>query len=85
MIMGVRPGMPNDLGRHLWSLGDAVREVVSPTACVGCLDTRRCWVCLGHGTTEIEHRAQGRPDEPVPCTACHGTGVCEHCRARWSG
>jgi hypothetical protein len=41
--------------------------------CSACLDSRRCWVCLGQGATEDRY---GRRQ---PCAACSGTGVCPHC------
>jgi len=56
-----------------------LREVINPTACVGCLDTRRCWVCLGRGSTEIE--SLQRYGARTPCSACKGTGVCSRCEA----
>jgi hypothetical protein len=59
-----------------------VREVVSPTACVGCLDTRKCWVCLGEGSTEIGYREQDALDQRAVCSSCGGTGICVHCAER---
>jgi hypothetical protein len=50
-----------------------VREVIDPTACKACLDSRQCWVCLGVGTTET-HKGQR-----VTCTACDRSGVCRRC------
>jgi hypothetical protein len=55
-----------------------MREVISPTACPGCLDTRRCWVCLGHGY--VERRSTREVREQVPCQACEGSAVCPHCK-----
>jgi hypothetical protein len=38
--------------------------------CTPCLDSGKCWVCLGTGST-----TGLQPD----CTACQGSGVCPHC------
>jgi hypothetical protein len=47
---------------------------MSNPPCVGCLDNRQCWVCLGNGRTE---RASGSYE---PCIRCSGTGRCHLCR-----
>ena len=42
--------------------------------CVGCLGSRKCWICLGQGRSE-------RPDGGfAPCSRCQGTGSCSLCR-----
>jgi hypothetical protein len=44
-----------------------------PTPCVGCLDTGRCWICLGTG--HVMSRS-GVSD----CRTCDGCGSCHVCR-----
>ena len=56
-----------------------MHEVISPTACVGCLDAGECWVCLGEGRTVVRRRVRGERDEQVTCWVCHGTGICTYC------
>jgi len=43
------------------------------TRCTACLGTRKCWVCLGHGKTEI------RPGSYEQCPRCDGSGACPEC------
>jgi hypothetical protein len=50
-----------------------MHEVMSPTACSACLDSRQCWVCLGIGTTE------DRRGHRLACDACERTGECRRC------
>lgn len=52
-----------------------MHEVMNPSACAACLDSRQCWVCLGVGTTETPRGGR------VACTACDRTGVCSRCSA----
>ena len=41
--------------------------------CAACLDSRKCWVCLGHGRYEDRHGSA------IDCAACDGTGICSRC------
>lgn len=43
-----------------------------PRPCVGCLDSRACWVCAGTGFLH----PIGRRGE---CSRCGGTGTCSLC------
>lgn len=45
-----------------------------PALCVGCLDDRKCWVCLGTGL--LDSREHG----PAPCRRCFGAGACPLCQ-----
>jgi len=83
--MHARRLLAQNFSVRLWTTWESfVREVISPSACVGCLDTGQCWVCLGEGTTAIERRAQGFPDDHVPCPSCNGSGDCAYCAAELS-
>lgn len=50
-----------------------MREPAESPTCPGCLDSGRCWVCLGQGSFEV---AKGIG---VDCHACDGSGVCPRC------
>ena len=57
-----------------WPMGVDLPEVAPEAArCSACLDSRKCWVCLGKGTNE------DRYGKHLPCAACGGSGVCPHC------
>jgi len=50
-----------------------MHESADPSACPGCLDSGRCWVCLGEGSFEVAKAID------VDCHACAGSGACPHC------
>ena len=52
---------------------DLVEVTPEAARCSACLDSRKCWVCLGQGTTD------DRFGKRHPCAACGGTGACPHC------
>jgi hypothetical protein len=54
-------------------ISDAFAIDVDKGRCDGCLDSRKCWVCLGNG------RIEDRFGKAIECPACHGTGVCPRC------
>jgi hypothetical protein len=48
---------------------------LSGDQCVGCLDSRQCWICLGQGRLELANGSYER------CTRCAGSGDCAFCVA----
>ena len=54
-------------------LADAMSALETGARCSACLDSRKCWVCLGQGSTE------DRYGKRTPCVACGGSGACPHC------
>jgi hypothetical protein len=50
-----------------------MRERADAAACPGCLDSGRCWVCLGQGSFEVARAVE------AACHACNGSGVCSRC------
>ena len=51
-----------------------LNSAVQPTVCVGCLNSRACWVCLGQGvlpSPDVTHE--------IECHRCQGTGICFVC------
>jgi len=60
--------------RRGWPVEIDLPEVEPEMArCAACLDSRKCWVCLGKGSVE------DRYGKRLPCVACGGSGVCPHC------
>jgi hypothetical protein len=54
--------------------GTILTQLDTAAACLACLDSRECWVCLGTGKVEVS------PSRWDACSACDGTGVCPKCR-----
>jgi len=49
--------------------------MTSTEGCDGCLGSRSCWVCLGHGTLPTIY-GTGRT-----CHRCSGSGACALCQS----
>ena len=47
--------------------------MAAPPPCAGCLDDRRCWVCLGTGVIDRDRTVD-------TSTSCYGSAVCAYCQ-----
>jgi hypothetical protein len=52
---------------------DKQEAVIPRQRCDGCLGSRSCWVCLGHGTLPSRYGVS------LDCRRCDGSGVCSVC------